>query len=79
MASIGTASSIRGVKKEIIALVVGLISISILGLVGLQLYWINLSYKVAEEQFDLTVHEALAQVVDKPFDSKILLCKIKPF
>ena len=40
-------------------------SISLLGVVGLQLYWINNAIKVKQEQFDRSVNEALTKVVEK--------------
>lgn len=40
-------------------------SISLLGMVGLQLYWISDAIQVKQEQFDRSVHEALARVVEK--------------
>nr|WP_262921650.1 HAMP domain-containing sensor histidine kinase [Pontibacter ruber] len=40
-------------------------SISLLGVVGLQWYWITDAIKVKQEQFDRSVHEALAKVVEK--------------
>ena len=40
-------------------------SISLLGVVGLQLYWISDAIRVKQEQFDRSVHEALAKVVEK--------------
>ncbi|MDX5480684.1 MAG: sensor histidine kinase [Hymenobacteraceae bacterium] len=42
-----------------------LMSISLLGVVGLQLYWINDAIKVKQEQFDRSVNEALSKVVAK--------------
>jgi len=40
-------------------------SISLLGVVGLQLYWINDAIKVKQAQFDHAVNEALTSTVDK--------------
>ena len=40
-------------------------SISLLGMIGLQLYWISDAIQVKQEQFDRSVHEALARVVEK--------------
>lgn len=40
-------------------------SISLLGMVGLQLYWISDAIQVKQEQFDRSVHEALTRVVEK--------------
>ncbi|MBD1395597.1 HAMP domain-containing histidine kinase [Pontibacter sp. JH31] len=51
-------------KLTIIGVIV-LMSISLLGVVGLQLYWISDAVRVKQEQFDRSVHEALAKVVEK--------------
>ncbi|MBF8962872.1 HAMP domain-containing histidine kinase [Pontibacter sp. FD36] len=51
-------------KLTIIGVIV-LMSISLLGMVGLQLYWISDAIQVKQEQFDRSVHEALARVVEK--------------
>ncbi|PRY11208.1 phospho-acceptor domain-containing protein [Pontibacter ummariensis] len=51
-------------KHTIIGIII-LMSISLLGVVGLQLYWINDAIKVKQEQFDRSVNEALASVVQK--------------
>ncbi|PVY41299.1 sensor histidine kinase [Pontibacter virosus] len=51
-------------KLTIIGVIV-LMSISLLGMVGLQLYWILDAIQVKQEQFDRSVHEALARVVEK--------------
>ncbi|MDO6388911.1 HAMP domain-containing sensor histidine kinase [Pontibacter sp. BT731] len=51
-------------KLTIIGAIV-LMSISLLGMVGLQLYWISDAIQVKQEQFDRSVHEALARVVEK--------------
>nr|WP_246596986.1 HAMP domain-containing sensor histidine kinase [Pontibacter aydingkolensis] len=40
-------------------------SISLLGVVGLQLYWINDAIQVKQAEFDRSVNEALAKVVEK--------------
>ncbi|GHA78862.1 His Kinase A (phospho-acceptor) domain-containing protein [Pontibacter akesuensis] len=40
-------------------------SVSLLGVVGLQLYWINDAIKVKQEQFDRSVNEALTKVIDR--------------
>ncbi|RDV13712.1 sensor histidine kinase [Pontibacter diazotrophicus] len=51
-------------KHTIIGVIV-LMSISLLGVVGLQLYWINDAIKVKQEQFDRSVNTALTKVVEK--------------
>ncbi|QCR22951.1 ATP-binding protein [Pontibacter sp. SGAir0037] len=52
-------------NKYTIIGVIMLMSISLLGVVGLQLYWINNAIEVKQEQFDRSVNEALAKVVEK--------------
>ncbi|WP_162055163.1 sensor histidine kinase [Pontibacter pamirensis] len=52
-------------SKHIIIGVIVLMSISLLGVVGLQLYWINDAIKVKQEQFDRSVNTALTKVVEK--------------
>lgn len=42
-----------------------LMSLSLLGVVGLQLYWISNAIKVKQEQFNRSVNEALSRVVEK--------------
>ncbi|MEJ8757059.1 ATP-binding protein [Pontibacter sp. H259] len=51
-------------KYTIIGVIV-LMSISLLGVVGLQLYWINDAIQVKQAQFDHAVNEALNSAVDK--------------
>jgi signal transduction histidine kinase len=53
------------VSKHTIIGVIILMSISLLGVVGLQLYWINDAIKVKQEQFDRSVNAALTKVVEK--------------
>ncbi|GAB3532171.1 hypothetical protein GCM10027443_15520 [Pontibacter brevis] len=52
-------------SKHTILGVIVLMSISLLGVVGLQLYWINDAIKVKQEQFDRSVNAALTKVVEK--------------
>ncbi|MFD2515295.1 sensor histidine kinase [Pontibacter locisalis] len=52
-------------KKYTIIGVIVLMSISLLGVVGLQLYWINDAIKVRQEQFDRAVNNALIGIVNK--------------
>ena len=51
-------------KYTLIGIIV-LMSISLLGVVGIQLYWINNAIKVKQQLFERNVHDALANVVDK--------------
>ena len=51
-----------GMNKKIITGIIVLMSISLLGAIGLQLYWINEAIKVKEAQFDNQVREVLASV-----------------
>jgi two-component system, OmpR family, phosphate regulon sensor histidine kinase PhoR len=53
------------VSKLTIIGVIVLMSISLFGMVGLQLYWISDAIQVKQEQFDRSVHEALTRVVEK--------------
>lgn len=52
-------------NKKIIILVIVLISIALMGLVGVQLYWIKNAIAVKEANFDRSVNEALTNVVYK--------------
>ena len=52
-------------NKKIIVLIIILISISLLGIIGLQFYWINGAIAVHEQQFDSQVQEAMNVVVEK--------------
>lgn len=52
-------------SKNIINGVLVLMSISLLGVVGLQLYWINDAIQVKQAEFDRSVNEALTRVVAK--------------
>ncbi|WP_299820498.1 HAMP domain-containing sensor histidine kinase [uncultured Pontibacter sp.] len=52
-------------SKNVIIGVLVLMSISLLGVVGLQLYWINDAIQVKQAEFDRSVNEALARLVEK--------------
>jgi len=52
-------------NKKVILLVVILISIALIGLVGIQLYWIKNALAVKEAHFDRSVNEALTNVIYK--------------
>jgi two-component system, OmpR family, phosphate regulon sensor histidine kinase PhoR len=53
------------VNKKGISAVIILMGLSLLGIIGFQLYWIQQAYLVKEEQFDRGVQEALNQVATK--------------
>lgn len=52
-------------SKKIISLVIVLITIALIGLVGIQIYWIKNALAVKEANFDRSVNEALTNVVYK--------------
>lgn len=52
-------------NKKIIILIIILISFALIGLVGVQLYWIKNAIAVKEANFDRSVNEALTNVVYK--------------
>jgi two-component system phosphate regulon sensor histidine kinase PhoR len=53
------------VKKRSIAIIVGLMSLALLGVVAMQLYFLRQSYNLQSKLFDRSVNEALNTVVDK--------------
>jgi two-component system phosphate regulon sensor histidine kinase PhoR len=52
-------------KKKSIALIIGLMSLALLGVVAMQLYFLRQSYQMQSELFDRSVNEALSNVVAK--------------
>jgi len=52
-------------NKKVIVLVIILISFALVGLVGIQLYWIKNALAVKEANFDRSVNEAMTSVVYK--------------
>lgn len=48
-----------------IKIIIALMSVALIGVVSLQIYWINWSIRLNEEQFDKTVYAALNRVADK--------------
>jgi two-component system phosphate regulon sensor histidine kinase PhoR len=52
-------------KKRTIALIIGLMSFALLGVVGMQLYFLRQSYNMQSELFDRSVNEVLNNVVAK--------------
>ena len=52
-------------RKRSIALIIGLMSFALLGVITMQLYFLNQSYQLQSELFDRSVNEALNNVVAK--------------
>jgi two-component system phosphate regulon sensor histidine kinase PhoR len=52
-------------KKRSIRLIIGLMSVALLGVVAMQLYFLRQSYLMQSQLFDRSVNEALANVVNK--------------
>jgi len=52
-------------KKRSIALIIGLMSFALLGVITMQLYFLRQSYQLQSELFDRSVNEALNNVVGK--------------
>lgn len=52
-------------KKRSIALIIGLMSFALLGVITMQLYFLRQSYQLQSELFDRSVNEALNSVVTK--------------
>lgn len=52
-------------NKKVILLVIILITIALIGLVGIQIYWIQNALAVKEANFDRSVNEALTNVIYK--------------
>lgn len=50
-------------KKQVIVFIIILISLSLTGLVSIQVYWISNAIKVKETSFNRSVHEAITQVI----------------
>src|SRR6201996_7987830 len=50
-------------KKRSIALIIGLMSFALLGVMAMQLYFLRQSYQLQSELFDRSVNEALNNVV----------------
>jgi two-component system, OmpR family, phosphate regulon sensor histidine kinase PhoR len=51
-------------KKESVYPIVILTALSLIGLIGIQAYWINNSVEIKEQRFSQLVHESLSAVVD---------------
>jgi two-component system phosphate regulon sensor histidine kinase PhoR len=52
-------------KKKSIALIIGLMTFALLGVMGMQLYFLRQSFQMQSELFDRSVNEALNNVVTK--------------
>ena len=55
----------EAMNKKAIVIIIILLSISLLGIIGLQFYWINGAITLHEQQFDSQVQEAMSVVVEK--------------
>ena len=52
-------------NKHLISAIIFLMTLSLLGIIGFQLFWINHALQLKEEQFDRQVNDALKKVVEK--------------
>ncbi|RFZ81227.1 sensor histidine kinase [Mucilaginibacter terrenus] len=52
-------------KKKSIALIIGLMSLALLGVVAMQFYFLRQSYQMQSEEFNRSVNDALSSVVTK--------------
>ncbi len=52
-------------KKKSISIIIGLMAFALLGVMGMQLYFLQQSYSLKSELFDQSVNQALATVADK--------------
>jgi len=52
-------------NKKLFALLIGLMSLSLLGIIFVQGYWINNAYQTKEEQFTFSVRQVLIEVASK--------------
>lgn len=52
-------------NRKIIIISIILITLTLVGLIGIQLYWIRNAIKVKEANFDRSLNEAMSRVVDK--------------
>ena len=63
-------------RNQIINILVVVISIALIGLIGIQLYWINNAVALKEDEFQKKVNTALNDVV-KTLERNELINKIK--
>lgn len=52
-------------NKKAVFITIGLMTLALIGLIVLQLNWINWSLKLSEQQFDKNVFSALNKVADR--------------
>ena len=52
-------------KKKYIYILIGIITTALIGLVAIQIYWIDNAVKLREEDFNRNVRSALFTVTDK--------------
>lgn len=68
-------------NKKVFVLIIFLMSISLIGIVAVQVFWINRSFEMAENQFKRDVSAALIQVSENISDRELndFYQKISPF
>lgn len=52
-------------KRQSIFIIIGLMSLALLGLAGIQAYWINRAIELNEKNFDFSIYEALKKTTDR--------------
>lgn len=52
-------------NKKLFVLLIGLMSLSLLGIIFVQGYWINNAYRTKEEQFTFNVTQVLIEVASR--------------
>src|SRR6187549_4443 len=52
-------------NKKQIRWIIALMSVALLGIISLQVYWITHDIRLKEQQFDQTVNQAMNAIVDK--------------
>jgi signal transduction histidine kinase len=53
------------VKRKILSIIIGLICLSLAGIIAVQYFWIRNAIKVRESQFDRSVNDAMGNAVNK--------------
>lgn len=61
------------IGKNTIRLITGIMSLALLGLLGLQWYWVDSALQLKEKEFDLQVANALDRVADRLQDLELLV------
>ncbi|MGK0412466.1 MAG: two-component system phosphate regulon sensor histidine kinase PhoR, partial [Polaribacter sp.] len=56
--------------KKMFVLIVGLMSISLIGIISVQLYWINNAVESKKEQFKNDVQKSLGRVIERINENK---------